>query len=279
MHIGDHRQGRACAIDPLQRQRQMRMGRMRFAAQRVDDPTLKPLKLLPRRLGNGHHIGDIGQAPNPKPQSLHRAMIDHHRRETDRPRWPRHLKGAMCDSVQIKDGRVGRVFGLHERIGKPRQQRLLRRMIGPDRQPLPHVEDNLAQIVNAMGVIGMRMGEHHAIQRANPGIQKLLAHVGRGVDQHPGDRIARQPLHQHRAATAAVLAVQRITITPIAPQPRHAARRAAAQNGKPHRRHYVACALRVARGNRRSKLAVVAAANSASVTPNTLAPTRAVKAV
>ena len=40
-----------------------------------------------------------------------------------------------------------------------------------------------AQIVNAVQLVGMIMGDQHAVQARDFRIQQLLAHVGRGVDQ------------------------------------------------------------------------------------------------
>ena len=68
-------------------------------------------------------------------------------------------------------------MGLHEGIAKARKQIVLRRAVRPNRQARAHVEDDHAQIIDAMHVIGMRVGVGHGIQRANFSIQKLIAQI------------------------------------------------------------------------------------------------------
>ena len=41
------------------------------------------------------------------------------------------------------------------------------------------------QIVDAVGVVGVDVGEQHGVDRLDLGIQKLLAQIRRGVDQNP----------------------------------------------------------------------------------------------
>ena len=90
-----------------------------------------------------------------------------------------------------------------------------------------------AQIVDAVGVVGMLMGVEHAVEPVDVGIEQLLAQIGRGVDQDAGD--ARQrivPLDQKRAAPAAVFRIVGIAGAPAQRRPRHAAGGAAAENGE-----------------------------------------------
>ena len=81
---------------------------------------------------------------------------------------------------------------------------------------------------------------------------------------------------QHRTAAAAVLGILRVAVAPVIAQARDTAGGAATENGEAQGGHQVGL---VARVNRRSKLAVVAAANAASVMPKMDAPVLAVKAV
>ena len=126
--------------------------------------------------------------------------------------------------MQIQHRRIGRAFGLHKGIGKARQQLVLRRRIGPNRQARALVHHDLAQIVDAMHMIGVRMGVDHSVKRADVGVQQLVVHVGGGVDQHAGDCRALDPLDQQRTAAAAVFRIGGVAIAPMPAQTRHAAR-------------------------------------------------------
>ena len=63
------------------------------------------------------------------------------------------------------------------------------------------------QIVDAVGVVGMRMGHQDAVEPLDAGLDQLLAQVGRGVDEDRGRAAAAEALDQRRAASAAVLRV------------------------------------------------------------------------
>jgi hypothetical protein len=181
--------------------------------------------------------------------------------------------------VHVQNGGIGRPFRLQERISEPGQQRLLRRPVCPDRQAAAGVEHDLPQVIDAMHMVRMRMGIDNRIKCADPGIQQLLAHVRRGVDQNACCSIIGAALHQQRAAATAVFRICWVTVAPIVAQSRHAARRTAAQNCEGQSGHQAAFAKAAALTNRRSKLAVVWTANSASVRPKSCAPALAVKAV
>ena len=47
-------------------------------------------------------------------------------------------------------------------------------------------DEQRAQIVDAVDVVGVLMGEQHAVEPVDIGVEKLLAQVGRSVDQHAG---------------------------------------------------------------------------------------------
>ena len=192
--------------------------------------------MRPSLFGNRHRVGQVGQPAHAEPQSRHRPVIHLEGLKANRPTGPGDLKGPV-NGAQVQNGWIGAARRLHEGIGKARKQRLLRRRIRPNGQPLAQVKDDLAQIIDAMHVVGMRMGIDHRIQCADTGIQKLVAHVGRGVDQDPRYTLAALAFHQHRTAATAVLGVHGVAVAPVAPQPWHPARRPASQNGKAQRGH------------------------------------------
>ena len=63
------------------------------------------------------------------------------------------------------------------------------------------------QIVDAMGVVGVGMGHQDAVDPLDPGLDHLLAQIGRGVDEDRGRAVAAEALDEHRAASAAVFRV------------------------------------------------------------------------
>ncbi len=77
-----------------------------------------------------------------------------------------------------------------------------------------HVDDERAQIIDAMGVIGMIMREQHGIEMAHIRRKQLLAQIRRCVDQDARSALAGDALHKERAAATAILRVGRIARTP-----------------------------------------------------------------
>ena len=73
------------------------------------------------------------------------------------------------------------------------------------------------------------MGVQHGVEPVDPGIEKLLAQVGRGVDQHAGDAAGPLPLDQQRGPPPAVPGIVRIAGAPAERRARNAAGGAAAE--------------------------------------------------
>ena len=80
-------------------------------------------------------------------------------------------------------------------------------------------EDQRAQIVDAVQLVGMVMGHQHAVQMRDARVDQLLAHVRRGVDQHRGLAMLRLPPHQDRAAPPPVLGLGLGSQAPQSPAP------------------------------------------------------------
>ena len=157
--------------------------------------------------------------------------------------------------------------GAEEHIIKARFQHRECCRAGPHVDRAPHGVEDLAQIIDAMGVIGVIMGDNHRIKVRDPGRQQLFAAIRPAIDQHG----LAGGLHQYGDTATAVLGVAWITQAPV-PCPirpadaRHTAGGAAAQDGDLHAA-FVKSAW---------KLAVVLAAISVSLTPRRAARNRAV---
>ena len=158
-----------------------------------------------------------------------------------------------------------------EAIAEPGMHGPRGRLIHVDIDRLAGFHEKRPQIVDAVGMVGMLMGEEDGVQFLDPGIQKLLPQVGRGIDQQAGCLAGGgRFFDQQRASPPAVLRIVRVAIAPAERDPGHAHRRAAAQDRE---------AQAHARGtleNSRKKLSVVWPAISASLTPRVCASTLAV---
>ena len=62
-------------------------------------------------------------------------------------------------------------------------QRCRRRLVEIDVDPLPALEEQRAQIIDPVGMVGMLVGVEHAVEPLDFGIEKLLAQIRRSVDQ------------------------------------------------------------------------------------------------
>ncbi len=96
-----------------------------------------------------------------------------------------------------------------------------------------------AQVVDAVGLVGVVVGVEHRVHAADAGRGGLLAELRRGVDHHGGlggPVDVGAAAHQHRAAGAAVPRIGRVAHAPVAVRTRHAAGGPAAQDGELQRR-------------------------------------------
>ena len=83
--------------------------------------------------------------------------------------------------------------------------------------------EETAQVVDAVGVVGVLVGEEHRVEAVDLGVKQLLAQIGRGIDQDAGDAAAVTPLDQQRGPPAAVLGIFRIADAPAEGRPWDAA--------------------------------------------------------
>ena len=78
----------------------------------------------------------------------------------------------------------------------------------------------------------MAVGIDDRVDIGDTGVQKLLAHVGRRVDQNGGFGVTVNAFDQQRAASAGVFRVIRVAIAPKPADPGHTTGRAAAKDGE-----------------------------------------------
>src|SRR5215468_3256315 len=169
-----------------------------------------------------------------------------------------------------QDRRIVAAFRRDEAIGEPRHDVLGGRLVEIGRNALALVQHHRAKVVDAVGLVGVLMGEEHRVEVIDLGADELLAQVRRGIDHDTGDAVSRSALRQQRAAEAAVLRVVGIAAAPAECRARYAGGRAAAED-RQRQRHAVAGTLE----NRRKKFSVVCREISSRPTPRVSASTLA----
>ena len=128
-------------------------------------------------------------------------------------------------------------------------------------------------------MIGVVVGVEHAVEPGHPGIEKLLAKIGRGVDYDRRLAFGAFTLHEQRAAQAPVLGIGGIARPPVVTDTRDAARCAAAEDGELQSHAALCGTFFTTRGTllkSRKKLSVVRRAISSFPTPRTAARRAAV---
>ena len=86
-------------------------------------------------------------------------------------------------------------------IAEPHAQPPQRLVRGIARQRRAAAHAQGAQVIDAVGVIGMIVGPQHTVDPADPGGEQLVPQIGRRIDQEPRSVIA---FHHDRHARAAV---------------------------------------------------------------------------
>ena len=259
------------------------MGRVGAIAQGVDDPHIQAFEEGKARFGNTFHIRRISERAEAKAERGDLAVLEIERHRLDRP-------ARTFDAAEPAGGKAQLVC--HRRIRTSvRGLKNIRESLADDAgRRLVHVQVETAthdqakgpQIVDAVGVIGVGMAQKDAVEPLHAGVEQLLAQVGRSVDENGSCAAGPEALEQHRAAAAAVLRVRRIAVAPPLPDSRHAAGRAAAQDGQPQRQcdDPTACgSLPPSGGSLEKKLSVlarVAAASASGSIPRASATTAAV---
>ena len=90
---------------------------------------------------------------------------------------------AGLDRMLGEDRRIVAARRRHEAIGKPVHDILRGRLVQIDRNAPALVQHHRAEIVDAVGLVGVLVGQEHRVDMIDPGVDQLLAQIGRGVDQ------------------------------------------------------------------------------------------------
>ena len=84
--------------------------------------------------------------------------------------------------MPAQDWRIVAALRRDEAIREPRHDVLGGRQVEIDRNALAHVNNDRAQIIHAVGLVGMFMRQEHRVDVIDVGGKQLLAQIGRGVD-------------------------------------------------------------------------------------------------
>ena len=172
-HMGDNGAPGSNPVDPLQRLADMGMGLVRIIHQTADNPGIDTMKCCKGLLGHLDHIGAVGHGTKAQAQCARITMIliERHHVDLANPEWPGDRMSQQQGSINdVADF----VLGL-EGIGKARPGGVQGLGIPPNRQPGALGAVDLAQIVDAMQMIGVVMGINDAIDHPNVGIQQLIS--------------------------------------------------------------------------------------------------------
>ena len=161
-------------------------------AQGVDDPHVEALQEGAARLGNAFHVRRIGERAEAKAERVDLAVVEIERRRLDRPARPLDAAEPAGGQAQlVRDRRIGTARQEFEKY-KRKPARTISD-VGSSMwmsRRRPHDEAERPQIVDAVRVIGVRMGHEDAVEPPDAGVDQLLAQVGRSVDEN-GRRAAR----------------------------------------------------------------------------------------
>ena len=189
MHVGQHPVARPGAGDPGERRVEMGVGRVRLAAEGIDDPGVEPGEVGPGRRRGCRSVRQVGEVVDAEAERVDAPVPDPEWLERDRAARALDDEGAV-DRGEVEDRRIEAACRLDEDVGEAREQQLRGLGVGPDRQAGAAVLDHGPQVVDAVQVVGMRVGVDDAVEEADAGREELRAQVGRGVDQHAGDAVA-----------------------------------------------------------------------------------------
>ena len=134
------------------------------------------------------HVAGISDGAKTEAQAVDTAMALAEGQHRNGAARAHNHEGAkrFVNFMRIQDRRIIAARRLVETIAELCHQAFPVRPVGPHIDAAFHVERDGAEIIHAMGLIGVIMCDQYAVYSPDMGIQQLLAQVGRGVDQDAG---------------------------------------------------------------------------------------------
>ena len=193
-------------------------------AQRIKDEDVESLDERPRLIRHAAAIGQVGEVAEAKAEDLSRAVDERHRLKADGADVER-----AGDGVELNLRQPAALVGRRvEHVEERAPQALAGGGVGiTGNRALLHLAE-AARIVQAHDVIGVAVREHDRVDAADALLQRLLAQIGRGVDE---DLRAVFDVDEIEGRVRRVARIGRAAHRAPAADHRHAVRSAAAQDG------------------------------------------------
>ncbi len=217
-------------------------------------------------------VGRIGGGPDAEAERGNPAVLNQEGGEFHRSALPFGLMTlARFDRMPRQDRRIIAALGCDEAIGEPRHHVFSGRLVEINGNAPALMQHDGTEIVDAVGLVGVLVGQEHRVDVIDLGIDQLLAQIGRGVDHDPRGAVRAVTLDQQRAAASAVFWIVGIARAPAERRAWHARRGAAAEDRQRHR-HATAFGAGTFEKSRK-KFSVVCRDISSSETPRVSART------
>ena len=179
-------------------------------------------------------VGRVRQIAEAEAERRDIAVLLQHRQDRNRASLP--LDGQRMtrrQPVLLGDRRIVAAWWRHEAIAEAGVHGARRRLVHVDVDAAALADENRAQIVHAVGMVGVLVGDEHAVEPGHLGLKQLLAQVRRTVDQHARVvALGVAALDQQAAAPPAVLRIVGVAVAPAERHARHAHGRPAAEDGE-----------------------------------------------
>ncbi len=182
MQIGQNGAARLGASDPFQGQFHVGVGRMRRPAQGVDDPDVEIGQGRPALFRKADGVGRVGHLPEPIADRADLAVIDVEGGHRDRAAGTVDFPGLTMgrDQVSVADGRI--TASALEDVAEAPLQAGRRIGVHIGRHALAGVEEEGPQVVDAVDLVGVVMGEQAGVHSLDLRPHRLQPEVRRGVD-------------------------------------------------------------------------------------------------
>src|SRR5579862_2312977 len=137
------------------------MARMLRVAQRVDDPALDAVERLERRVVEAVDVARIGERAETEAERADAAVSLPEALYRNRAPCPYDLERPerLFDHPRRDDGRIAAAFRLHEAIAEAREHALSRGIVHVDVDLAAHVDRDHAQVVEAVELVGVVVGD------------------------------------------------------------------------------------------------------------------------
>ena len=226
MHVGQDRSARLQPPAPIDRFGDREMTGVRPMAKCIDDPQVEIGEKRQSSVRQTADIARIRGAADLETEGGDVAMNLEKRCELDPAARPIHLEGFLEDyRLALEDRRIEASRRRSETIAESFVEAGLGRIVGEDIDQFAVAMEIAAKIVDAVNMIGMRMGVDDAVQRIDAAkAQKLRPQIRRGVDERPGRtrRVGGEALDENAAPASAVPGLGRIAGPPIPVETRDA---------------------------------------------------------